>query len=62
MYYIYSSPTNSHFIHVTKDKDLYDERYLLISFDKRSGVSLWATDKKVEICWCDEQAIPHSLT
>lgn len=62
MFYVYKSPTGNNFIHVTTDKELYSEGYLLKTFSTATECDEYALLEKKEICWCDYNPIPHSLS
>ena len=62
MFYIYRSPTLNNIVHVTTDKDLYSDGYLEEIFQTKGFVEIYAKEVNKEICWCDENPIPHSLS
>lgn len=62
MYYIYRSPTLNNIVHVTRDKDLYSESYYIGVCGTKDEVNAYNVLAGKEICWCDENPIPHSLS
>jgi hypothetical protein len=62
MYYIYRSPCSNNIVHATIFSDLYDERMLLEQFLDKQSLEDWAELKNKEICWCESDPIPHSLS
>lgn len=62
MYYIYRSPSSNNIVHVVSDKDLYSERMLLEEFEDFETVKSYAELHNKEICLCESNPIPHSLS
>lgn len=61
MYYINRSPSSSNIVHITTNRELYDERYLLEEFAFQEEAVDWAKREGKEICWCDFNPLAFSL-